>query len=258
MNIVGPSILATSGALMSPRHVPISHTISSNTANVNLWTAIGGLDSNVPYFVTCTISSGRYVYGTNSQQAFLIPTNFHQDTIVHLILSNGSSQIRGQGGNGGSSSANTSSNNGGSGYPALVTHRELILTNNGSILGGGGGGAGGFKDTIVPPIPIITTQGGGGGGGGQGQNGGSGGAGSTSGGPGGNGTHSGPGSGGAAGSGVGGAAGGSYGQSGNNSARVQVGFGSFTTVGGSPGNAITLNGAPITYDVTGTITGAVT
>lgn len=106
-----------------------TYTISQNTANFNLFSAIGNREETI---INLVINSGVNVYSTNvGVPALLIPNSFVGKTIN--VINNGN--IYGQGGVGGTGV-------GQAGGPALrvQTSQKINLTNNGTIAGGGGGG----------------------------------------------------------------------------------------------------------------------
>ncbi|WP_038356642.1 hypothetical protein, partial [Vibrio cholerae] len=106
-----------------------TYTISQNTANFNLATAVGSREEVI---INLVINPGVSVYSTSvNTPAIVIPDSFAGKTIN--IINNGN--IYGQGGVGGTGV-------GQAGGPALrvQTSQKINLTNNGTIAGGGGGG----------------------------------------------------------------------------------------------------------------------
>jgi hypothetical protein len=259
------------------RRIAAVQTYSANTTQTTLnVSTLPGYQAGKTD-VTITVNSGIYLYSTSvSNPALTISGAVAGDTVT--LVNNG--YIMGMGGDGGTYGGRGGNNgfNGYDGGPAISLSNSIYLTNN-SYIGGGGGGGGGAA--------------GGGAGGGQGgaYNGGSHAAG---GGPGQSGANNGQTSGGggggrimpgvggstvASGGGAGGAgtaspsftsnfgAGGSAGNAGSaaGGAYGTGGGGGWGAVGGASsvntagvgGAAIVLNGYSVTYNVTGTIYGAV-
>jgi len=124
--------------------IPVNLTISSDTANYNLFTAASS--PAYPVAVTLTINSSIYVY-SNSTASYALEVSNSWAAGSTITIAN-SGIIAGAGGNGGVGAVNAVGGNGNSGGPALHTPRATTITGAGSILGGGGGGGagGGFYD----------------------------------------------------------------------------------------------------------------
>ena len=116
-----------------------SHTISSNHANMNLNTYLVGQGWNGSDPVVLTISSGVWLYSTNTSNAGLtIPSNFNSKLTIHHY-----GKIIGMGGKGG----DAGSNNAGAGGPAVSNSASGVVlhTYSGSYIAGGGGGGGSYN-----------------------------------------------------------------------------------------------------------------
>ena len=154
--------------------VSYSLTISSNTQNYNLRTALlaAGYSGSGAFSVTVTINSGVYVWSNSTSLAAFDTGSLTGGTIN--IINNGF--IMGKGGVGGTATNGT----GASGGPAMSINQNVTInhTSGTGYIGGGGGGGG-----------SGAAGGGGGAGGGTGgsASGSSGGAGGSLGGTGGNG-----------------------------------------------------------------------
>ena len=231
---------------------PIALTISSLTADYNLFTAAGSPTTAVD--ITLTIASGIKVYSTSTANPAINYGALPASSSVKIV---NTGYIMGMGGNGSPTSVAVVGGNGG---PALSLGVNTVIDNTSGYIGGGGGGGGG-----------ATGLGGGGGGAGAGVGGtgtatGTGGNGTASGGGGGsdnvsyaggggNGSRVLPGTGGAgfaaaisggnggAGSAVGASAAGGGGGGGWGAAGGSGG----TTAGGAGGKAVALNGYSVTW-----------
>jgi hypothetical protein len=134
-----------------------NQTISSNTANYNLNTALtaAGWNGTTPVTATVTINAGVIVYGTgySGNVGFTVGSLPALSTVT--ITNNGT--IAGYGGFGaGTASA------GGAGGVALSISYPTTLTNNTYILGGGGGAGGGGAGPEYG-LPFVGGAGGAGG-----------------------------------------------------------------------------------------------
>jgi len=155
---------------------PVNLTISANTTNYNIKTAVGGAYVSGSTTVNLTINAGIYVRSTSTATyALNTGTGWAAGDVINII-NNGF--IAGQGGNGGDGGPFMT--NGSAGGPAIQLNHPVSITNaSGFIYSGGGGGGGGFvSDNGNPGGP-------GGGGAGQGFDAGVGQNGSPAGGPGG-------------------------------------------------------------------------
>ena len=175
--IANNSITGVQAAFIDPYYLvysspqPLALTISSNTANYNIYNAAAATSTWIAapgaYAITVTINAGVTV-GT-----LLTGSGFYAGTTI-TIINNGT--ILGNGGAGG-----TGGNNGGyaagAGSPGtaaiILNWPVLSLTNTGIIAGGGGGGGGSFG--VFNSGSHLYTSGGSGGGGGAGYTGGAGG-----------------------------------------------------------------------------------
>ena len=130
-----------------------SHTLSSNTANLNVYDyAVANGYSSGPYQLT--INNGVIVYSTSSGTPALringpSSQGFAAGTPVTIINNGYISGGPGAGGSGGSSN-NAGGSAGSKGGTAVQVQPSgnnitniITFTNNGSVLGGGGGGGGG-------------------------------------------------------------------------------------------------------------------
>lgn len=115
----------------------VNLTISADTQNYNVKTAVGG--SYIAGFTTVnvTINSGIYV-GSSSTSTFALTVNgFTTGDVVNIINNGYVVGAGGNGGNGGTDGGATTGTNGGN---ALSLSFTTNITNNGTIAGGGGGG----------------------------------------------------------------------------------------------------------------------
>jgi len=117
---------------------PVNLTISANTTNYNIKTAVGGAYVSGSTTVNLTINSGIYVRSTSTATyALNTGTGWAAGDVINII-NNG--YIAGQGGNGGAGSGG----NGSAGGPAIQLNHPVSITNaSGFIYSGGGGGGGG-------------------------------------------------------------------------------------------------------------------
>ena len=135
--------------------VAIALTVSSSTANYNIFTNRGGTYAAGRSDITLTINAGVNVYSTSIGTPGLTVGGFTTgDTVT--IINNGT--IAGKGGNGGGGG-------GESGGTALSTAFATSITNNGTVQGGGGGGNTGPGYYNCYCGNVFSTGGGGGGGG---------------------------------------------------------------------------------------------
>lgn len=122
-------------------NTPTLLTISSDTANYNIATALG--NPTTPKNVILTINSGITVYSNSTSQASLDTSNLPSGSTVKII-NNG--LIVGRGGNGGFGGGHcwlavpTAGGNGGDAINATVA--VFVDNTNGYIYGAGGGGGG--------------------------------------------------------------------------------------------------------------------
>jgi hypothetical protein len=114
-------------------------TLSSNTANYNVYTAASALsDWSAGTNIRLIINSGVYVYSSNTSNAAIeIPSTIGADVIIE-----NSGYIMGMGGRGGIATSNSGSV-GGKGINSSLAAGALYITNNsGAYITGGGGGGG--------------------------------------------------------------------------------------------------------------------
>ncbi|WP_415062064.1 beta strand repeat-containing protein [Bdellovibrio sp.] len=117
----------------------IEYTISANTNNFNMYTAMGSPTLGVNYRVI--INAGVTISSSSTATpAFTTGSGWPGGSQLEII-NNGS--IIGRGGNGGSGSSWTGAGYpGGNGGPALQATTATTVINNGTVAGGGGGGGG--------------------------------------------------------------------------------------------------------------------
>ena len=143
--------------------VAIALTVSSSTANYNIFTNRGGTYAAGRSDITLTINSGVNVYSTSVGTPGLTVGGFTTGDTVKIV-NNGT--IAGKGGDGNAEAGGT----------ALSTAFATSITNNGTVQGGGGGGAPG-PSFYCCYCGQPRSYGAGGGGGGAGINAGAGGGG---------------------------------------------------------------------------------
>lgn len=238
--------------------------ISSNTYNYNLQSAAtsAGWDGVQPLLADVTINSGIYVGSTSTGTAAFVVTSTAPVGSQIVITNNG--YIMGKGGAGGYGISNlqAAGQTGFAGGGALSVSAAITFNNtSGSILGGGGGGGGGGSKLVTVGKDCTLNDYGGGGGGGRGYDGGAGGTRANSGTAGSAGTSSAGGAGGSSAianwtGGTGGGAG-STGGTGGGAGGNCSGGGSTGYTGGAGGYAVSGN-SNITWNGTGTRTGAIT
>jgi len=238
-----------------------SLTVSSNTSNYDVKTALGSAYFAGYTDVTVTINSGVTISSASSAAYAFSVTGFASgDTVA--VTNNGT--ITGAGGPGGrgalSSSVPTNAVAGSQGGPALNINYATSFTNNGTLQGGGGGGGGGSGRSYASGKNTLY-QGGSGGGGGAGTVGGvAGAAGSgtnTPGNPGGTGTATAGAAGGTALNSAGaGGAGGGLGAAGSTGATGSTTIRGTAAAGGPAGNYVVGN-TNVTWLATGTRIGGI-
>lgn len=232
-------------------NTPTLLTISSDTANYNIATALGNPTSAKN--VILTINSGVKVYSNSTSQPALDTGTLPSGSTV-TVINNGTVVGKGGAGGNGGSNGNPNAVSGGIGGNAINAQLSITVNNtSGNVFGGGGGGGGGGASTYAGG---VSGAGGGGGGGGAGTAcgiGGTGGVGDPYNGIAGTAGCSTGGAGGAGGIGFGGnggngGSGGDYGVSGNSgqngTGNSPVGLGG---TGGTAGQAVKLNGNIITW-----------
>lgn len=224
-------------------------SITSDTANANLRTLANAAGYTGAGDCTITIDTLVDIYSTSSSTAACVPGSWPSGVTVTLIINGTVSGAGGKGGDSGWCVVNPGSNGGVALSASGISGYTFKITNNGTIRGGGGGGSGGISVSPCPCTGAFTYPGGGGGGG-QGHNGGGGGTAAGGASNGSAGSPSAPGSGGVSPSG-GNCNGGNGGGWGADGAGLATG-GAHST----GGNAVTGN-ANITWNATGTRTGAV-
>jgi len=131
--------------------VAIALTVSSSTANYNIYTNRGGTYAAGKSDITLTINAGVNVYSTSVGTPGLTVGSFATGDTVKII-NNGT--IAGKGGDGNEA-----------GGTALSTGFAVAITNNGTVQGGGGGGAtaGGSYQCYCGQVHEYGAGGGGGG-----------------------------------------------------------------------------------------------
>jgi hypothetical protein len=135
-----------------------SITISTNSANVNMFTLFGSPSTPNVVF-TLNVQADIYS-STSGTPAFDTGSGWPSGSTLVLNLVSGG--IFGQGGNGGSGAA------GGAGGKSMNLQHNITIQFNGGVLFGGGGGGGGGAGALVTQSGASATGAGGGGGGGQG------------------------------------------------------------------------------------------
>jgi hypothetical protein len=154
-----------------------SITISSNTADYNLYSALVGLgwDETKPVSGTVTLATGNTVYSTStSTAAFRQGGAFPDGSSASIVIESGA-VIAGKGGAGGQGAPINSYIFGNgfpglTGGPGLAVNSSITVNNLGTIAGGGGGGSGGggalaWNGDIKSPTYHAGSGGAGGGGG---------------------------------------------------------------------------------------------
>lgn len=157
--------------LVAGARLTVLYTVSSNTTNFNLKsaieTALGGTLTD-PVDAICTINVGTYVYSTSTSiPAFDTGTSWPIGSKVSIV-NNG--YIIGRGGDGGAGDPSyAGGGNGGSGGTAINLGINTNINNvYGYIYGGGGGGAGAGTTVWLWVYYNRTGASGGGGGAGNG------------------------------------------------------------------------------------------
>lgn len=146
----------------------ISLTITSNTADVNIFTLAGSPagTSNV----TVTINSGVYCYASNvTNYGIRTGSGWVAGTVINIICNGNIVGCGGKGGNNYTSNAtggfvSYTSLAGQTGGTAFLAEFNCGITGTGSINGGGGGGGGGGNRTRDGASSYYGDGGGGGGG----------------------------------------------------------------------------------------------
>lgn len=127
-------------------------TVSANTQNFNLNTALvaAGWNGTDVVEATITVNAGVYVWSDSTSIAGMSITTLPANSTVALI-NNGF--VMGKGGSGGAgnglgwvSGTTPAACNGLAGGPAISLANNITITNNSYIAGGGGGGVGGAYD----------------------------------------------------------------------------------------------------------------
>ena len=122
------------------------YTITSNTANFNLYTAMlaAGYVAGKDFTVNLTVNTGIYVWTNSTSLAAFDTGTIPTATLMTITITN-NGYIMGKGGTGGSANSNalTAPTTGG---PAMNLQANITLVNNGYI--GGGGGGGGAVQTV--------------------------------------------------------------------------------------------------------------
>lgn len=128
---------------------PVTLTISANTTNYNIKTAVGGAYVSGSTTVNLTINAGVYVRSTSAATyALNTGTGWATGDVINII-NNG--YIAGLGG-AGAAGGGYSPGNGGAGGPAIQLNYPVSITNaSGFIYSGGGGGGGGVASDNGTP-----------------------------------------------------------------------------------------------------------
>lgn len=158
----GTNGISFSDRFINSTPVPISYTISANTADLTLdMSAVSGYAYGNS-ILTVTINSGIYVYSTdNTKPALNIINGTPYDKII--IVNNG--YIMGKGGQGFAANNNGGIGNGGD---AISVCSPTTINNTNASAYIGGGGSGGFGNFYYLYNSYYTYTGGGGAGGGKG------------------------------------------------------------------------------------------
>lgn len=140
--------------------------ITSNTANVNLFTLAGSPVSAGSF--EFRIASGIYVFSTNTANAAVATGIFPAGSTVKVVNNGYIVGMGGGGGNGADGGSSAQGGIGGAGGPALSLETNITFDNSsGYVYGGGGGGGGGGGSRSITMGGGGVSRGGSGGGGGR-------------------------------------------------------------------------------------------